>query len=171
MFTLQIFSIAMNMLHLQSSFAKSPNHMEIINETAPVVCRKTIRINADLQTVWSVLTDIDRWDNWQTDIKKPKLNGNLQVGSTFDWKTGGAKIHSTLHTVEPQSHFGWTGKSLGLFAIHNWTLTEKDGDVHVLVEESMEGSLAVLFKKTFNKNLENGMIRWLEMLKVECEKS
>jgi uncharacterized protein YndB with AHSA1/START domain len=141
-----------------------------INEKAPVKCSKTIAINADCKTVWAVLTSIDNWESWQTDIRKSKLNGDLQPESTFDWKTGGAKIHSTLHTVIPHSQFGWTGKTFGIFAIHNWTLTEKDGKTIVLVEESMEGFLAGLFKKTFNKNLEIGMQKWLDLLKKECEK-
>ena len=116
------------------------------------------------------MTNIDQWANWQTDISKPKLNGQLKPNTTFVWKTGGAKIYSTLHTVDPFSHFGWTGKTFGMFAIHNWTLTEVNGQTHVSVDESMEGFLAGLFKKSFNKNLERGMQHWLELLKKECEK-
>ncbi len=144
--------------------------MRSINNGAPVKCSKTIAIEADSKTVWAVLTHIDRWASWQTDISKPKLNGALQPGTSFDWKTGGASIHSTLHTVNPHHQFGWTGKTFGMFAIHNWTLTEKDGKTMVQVDESMEGFLAGLFKRSFNKNLEAGMQKWLDLLKKECEK-
>ena len=94
----------------------------------------------------------------------------LQIESAFDWKTGGTKIHSTLHTVEPFSNFGQTGKALGAFAIHNWTLNKINGQTKVTVEESMEGFLVGRFKKVFNKNVENGMEKWLNLMKHECEK-
>ena len=94
--------------------------MKSINNKAPVKCSKTILINASPEKVWSVLTNIDQWATWQTDITKPKLNGELKLNTTFDWKTGGVKIHSTLLTVEPFNHFGWTGKTFGMVAIHNW---------------------------------------------------
>lgn len=144
--------------------------MKSINENAPVISSQIIHINAGIEKVWKVLTDIDKWTQWQTDISKSKLSGKLAPGNTFNWKSGGAKIQSRLHTVNPFKSFGWTGKALGMSAIHNWTLSEKDGKVMVLVEESMEGFLVGLFKKAFRKNLEKGMQNWLELLKTECEK-
>lgn len=144
--------------------------MKSINNNAPVTCSKTITVNAHREKVWTVLTNIDNWASWQTDIAKSKLNGELTPTTTFDWKTGGAKIHSTLHTVEPFKNFGWTGKTFGMYAIHNWTLTEVNGKTKVSVDESMEGFLAKLLKTSFNKNLEKGMQNWLDLLKKECEK-
>ena len=144
--------------------------MKNINSNAPVKCSKSITINANSKKVWAVLTSIDNWSKWQTDVSKPKLNGKLKPETTFDWKAGGAKIHSILHTVEPYSRFGWTGTTFGVYAIHNWTLTETDGNTIVKVDESMEGFLARLFRKSFNNNLAKGMQRWLDMLKLECER-
>lgn len=152
------------------SFAQNDSKMKSINSNAPVKCSKTITIAANSEKVWSVMTNINHWANWQTEISNPKLNGALTPASTFDWKTGGAKIHSTLHTVEPCKSFGWTGKTFGMFAIHNWHLTETNGQTLVTVDESMEGFLAKLFKSAFNKNLEKGMQTWLDLLKKECEK-
>jgi hypothetical protein len=106
---------------------------------------------------------------WLTTVSKSKLNGALTANTTFDWKTGGMRIKSKLHTVEPFSNFGWTGKVYDIFAIHNWTIKEVDGWTEVTVSESMEGFSAKLFKKSFNKSLENGMIKSLELLKQACE--
>lgn len=144
--------------------------MKSINSNAPVKCSKSITINANIEKVWTIMTNIDNWATWQTDISKAKLNGTLKQGTTFDWKTGGAKIHSTLHTVEPFQYFGWTGKTFGMYAIHNWTLTTINVQTIVSVDESMEGFLASLMKKAFNKNLEQGMQHWLDLLKEACEK-
>jgi len=143
--------------------------MRSINNNAPAKCSREIIINASCGKVWEVLTDIDKWTTWNTEISNVKLNGKLQPQTTFDWKSGGAKIHSTLHTIEPFNSFGWTGKTFGMFAIHNWTLTEKNGQTNVYVEESMEGFIAKLFQKSFNRNLDNGLQKWLELLKKESE--
>ena len=142
----------------------------LTNPNAPVVCSKRIIINASPDKVWDILTNINNWASWQTDITKPTLNGPVQPGTTFDWKTGGAGIHSTLHTVEPHKSLGWTGKTYGMYAVHNWTLTKVAGGTQVAVDESMEGFLAGLFKSSFNKNLARDMQHWLELLKTESEK-
>lgn len=144
--------------------------MKSINHNALAICRKTITIHAPIEHVWRILTDIDRWSTWQTDIKQSKLHGELIPQIRFDWKNGGSNIHSTLHTVDPFSTFGWTGTSWGAYAIHNWTLTETDGKTIVFVEESMEGFTVWLFKRMINQGLENGMQKWLNSLKQTCEK-
>jgi uncharacterized protein YndB with AHSA1/START domain len=144
--------------------------MKNINHNAPVKCSKTVTVNAGKEKVWAVLTDISNWPTWQTDISKSVLHGDLKPGRTFNWKSGGANILSTIHTAEPFSHFGWTGKSLGMFAVHNWTMREEDGRTTVSVEESMEGFIARLLRKSLNGSLENGMQNWLSLLKQECEK-
>ncbi len=143
--------------------------MKNINVLAPVKCSKSIRIQANPREVWMTLTDIAQWATWQTDISKVKLQGPLEVGTAFVWKTGGAKIHSTLHTVQPHCAFGWTGKALGTFAIHNWTLTENGNETEVTVTESMEGWLVTLLRRMFQKNLEAGMAKWLRFLQAESE--
>ena len=170
MFTKSILLIAISLTISTGSFAQNNSKMKSINQNAPVKCAKTITINANSETVWKVLTNIDNWASWQTDIKNPKLNGELKSNSTFNWKSGGAKIHSTIQTVEPNKFLGWSGKSLGVLAIHTWKIIEKNGETTIFVEESMEGFLAKVFKKSFNKNLETGMQKWLGLLKLECEK-
>ncbi len=170
MFKKSILFIAVSLTVSLSSFAQNNSNMKSINNNAPVKCSKTITIHSSSEKVWAVMTNINNWASWQTDISKPKLNGELKPETTFDWKTGGAKIHSTLHTVEPNERFGWTGKTLGMFAIHNWLLNETNGQTVVSVDESMEGFFAKLFKSSFNRNLDKGMQRWLDLLKVESEK-
>lgn len=141
-----------------------------INPNAPATYTSSIFINAPAARVWEVLSDIDQWAEWQTDVKSAKLNGELKPDTTFTWKAGGVKIVSTLHTVEPNVSIGWTGSAIGMFAIHNWHLSEHSGQTEVLVEESMEGVLVSLFKSKFNKTLRKGIQASLEQLKKEAEK-
>jgi hypothetical protein len=143
--------------------------MKAINKQAPVQSSQSILINASVETVWNCLTDINNWAKWQTDISRPILSGEIIPNSNFQWTTGGVRIHSVLHTVEPNRFLGWTGKTFGLYAIHNWTLTTENGQTRVAVDESMEGLLTKLFKTSFQKNLEKGMQKWLQLLKKESE--
>ena len=170
MFSKSILIIAFGLTVSVSSIAQNCSKMKSINNNAPVKCSKTILINSTPEKVWSILTNIDKWANWQTDITKPKLNGSLKPTTTFDWQSGGAKIHSTIQIIDEFKYIGWTGKSFGMLAIHNWKLTTENGQTKVEVEESMEGLLAGLFKKPFNRSLETGMQKWLELLKKESEK-
>jgi hypothetical protein len=139
--------------------------MQGINNNAPVKCSKSITINADAEKVWKVLTGINNWPIWQKDISMSKINGELRPETTFVWKSGGVRILSTLHTVVPHKQFGWTGKTMGIYAIHNWNLTYIDGKTTVHVQESMDGILARVFRNSLGKNLEVGMQKWLEFLK------
>lgn len=154
---------------LTSTIAQDSSSMKSTNYNAPVFNTKTILINAKPEKIWAILTNIDEWNKWLTTVSKSKLNGALQPNTTFDWKTGGMKIHSTLHTVQEYSSFGWTGKVYGIYAIHNWAFKEVNGSTEVSVSESMEGFLATLFKKSFNKTLEKDMTKSLELLKLTCE--
>lgn len=141
-----------------------------INQNAPVKTKQTITIVAPVEKVYAVFSDIDNWKSWQKDITSSKLNGPFQSGTTYDWKTGGLFIHSTLHTVEPFKAVGWSGKAFGAFAIHNWTFTTQNGYTTVTVEESMEGWLVSLMKNKFQSGLGPATLRWLMYLKLESEK-
>jgi len=141
-----------------------------INANAPVVQAKEIEIEADIHTVWHVLTDINRWSEWNKRISHSTLQDSLAVGSCFTWQTNGSKIKSSIHTVSPQESFGWEGKAFGVSAIHNWYLEPTASGTKVRVEESMQGWIVKLLKNMMNSKLADDMQYWLERLKQECEK-
>ncbi|MGV3636370.1 MAG: SRPBCC family protein, partial [Flavobacteriales bacterium] len=135
---------------------------------APLVARRSIHIAATPEKVWAVLTDPAAWPRWNADIAQVRVHEDVLVGREFVWRTGGATIRSTLHTVEPLRAFGWTGRTFGLFAIHNWNIVPTAEGVRVDVAESMDGWLARWFRASFQKNLEKGMERWLQALERAC---
>ena len=139
------------------------------NPHAPATTDQTVDIAAEPERVWQVLSDIDQWPRWQSDIPAAHLTGPLQAGSSFDWQTGGLTIHSTLHTVQPQAGLGWSGKSFGAFAVHNWTLTPQADGTRVRVQESMEGWLVQLLQFYFRRNLPTSIAVWLNNLKKAAE--
>lgn len=145
--------------------------MTPINENAPVKAKESIQIDADPEKVWKILSDINNWDKWNSDIKYAKLNGELKAGTTFNWNNGGNKIKSTLHTVTPFKEIGWSGKAFGSFAIHNFTLSNVNGKTELLIEESMEGLLMRLFRGFMQNTLEDGINKWLTQIKEVVEKT
>ncbi|GAB2796542.1 hypothetical protein HNQ93_004351 [Hymenobacter luteus] len=142
-----------------------------VNPQAPAQTRQVIEIAAPPEKVWQLLSQVNHWSAWQPDIQSPRLNGPLQVGTSFDWHTGGLRIHSTLHTVEPLTRLGWSGAAFGSFAVHNWTLTPlPNGHTRVRVDEGMEGWLVQLLRPVFQRGLDSSIALWLNRLQQAAEK-
>lgn len=151
--------------------AKAQNQVNMtINLEAPVIQTKEIFINAAPEKVWEVLTDIKNWGEWNNRIKKPTLQEELKVGTAFTWKTNGSKIKSKIHTYRTNQVMGWTGKTFGARAIHNWYLEPINNGTLVKVEESMEGWVIRLMKNKMDNILKEDMDFWLQQLKIKSEK-
>ena len=140
-----------------------------VNENSPVKARSKIEINAPIDSVWKILTDIHNWTNWQKAVTKTVVHGEIREGTHFDWKAGGLSFKSKIHTSIPESMFGWTGTTLGTMAVHNWFFEARDTKTFVKVEESLEGILPRLFSGYFQKNLDSGVLKNLEELKSAAE--
>jgi len=71
-----------------------------INHKAPVLSKAEITIEAPITIVWNVLTAINSWPAWQKAITKATLNGVLREGARFEWKAGGLRFRSQVHTMK-----------------------------------------------------------------------
>lgn len=140
-----------------------------INQYAPVKSTSTIEIDAPVDTVWKVLTEINEWPSWQENVTEATLQGKLSEGTEFVWKAGGLSFRSQIHTMVPRRKFGWTGKTFGASAIHNWRFETTDKSTVVNVEESLQGVFPKVFKKYFQKNLDQGVKTNLSELKLASE--
>ena len=140
-----------------------------INPNAPVISTGQIQINAPLSAVWETLTNINNWPAWQKNITETVVHGNIQEGTAFDWKAGGLSFKSKIHTSIPQSGFGWTGTTFGASAIHNWTFEARGNTTIVKVQESLQGVFPKLFRGSFQKNLNAGVVTSLKELKAAAE--
>lgn len=147
------------------------NEMNIpVNSKAPVKSGNSIEIDAPIDIVWKVLTEIEKWTEWQKSVTEVKLSEEIEEGKQFNWKAGGLSFKSRIHTMKPKIMFGWTGTTIGASAIHNWKFEEFNGKTKVSVEESLQGVFPILFRKYFQKNLDSGIKMNLEELKIAAEK-
>lgn len=140
-----------------------------INANAPVKSSYEVEIGAPVDTVWKVLTQIDKWPSWQKNVTETTLMDRLEQGNRFKWKAGGLSFDSRIHTMKNLTMFGWTGKTLGASAIHNWTFQEGTHLTKVSVEESLQGIFPRFFRQYFQHNLDEGMKINLQELKTASE--
>lgn len=139
------------------------------NKKAPLLFRHDILINATPEQVWTVLADMERWPDWNTDVTYMMLKGELKSGTQFIWREKGAKPTSYLQSVLPNQQLGWTGKAMGISAIHIFTLIPQNGGTLVVQEESLEGWLVTVLKPIVRKIGNNGMTHWNNALKLQVE--
>jgi hypothetical protein len=143
-----------------------------INRKAPATASAEAVILAPLNAVWSILTEIDGWNRWNPDVSRVELRGPLTPGTEFHWRAGsGASIVSTLREVEPERRVAWTGRMLGIRAVHVWTFEEQDGSVLVRSEESFDGLIVRLFAGLMRRTLASSLQKGVRALKAECERS
>jgi uncharacterized protein YndB with AHSA1/START domain len=141
-----------------------------INESAPVVGRSEIEIGARPEAVWEVLTSFERWPSWLRDVKSMSIEGPVAPGTVFRWKAGPGTITSTVQRVERPRLIAWTGRTLGIQAIHFWHFEARDGATFVRTEESYEGLPARILRGSLQKTLDRALDDGLHDLKAEVER-
>jgi len=140
-----------------------------INRDAPAIASGKILIHANIDIVWELMSDIERWPEWNPDITEVTLDGKLEPGVTFRWKSGPGTIKSTLREIRKPEIIGWSGKILGITALHVWRIDSQNGVTRVSTEESWEGLLARLFKGWSTKTIQEAINSGLQHLKTAAE--
>lgn len=138
---------------------------------APVVVSLDIVIDAPLQRLWQLHTDVNAWPSWQSDITSASAEGPLVPGAVFHWSTFGLDIASTVQEVEPGVRILWGGPAHGITGLHLWTFREEDGVVHVHTEESWDGEPVRADVEGMRAALEASLTSWLGRLKETAEMS
>jgi hypothetical protein len=142
-----------------------------INSNAPAIASAETLIHAPLDTVWSIQSNISDWGRWNPEVAYVDLRGPLIPGTEFRWKAGGVTITSILREIEPKRRLAWTGKTLGINAMHIWSFEKRGDNVLVRTEESFDGLLVRIFARSMQKMLASSLDKGLAMLKAECERA
>ena len=141
-----------------------------IDERAPVVGASESVIAAAPEIVWDVLAKIEDWPTWNSDVKWASIDGDVAEGTEFRWKSGPGTVTSTLQRVERPRLLAWTGRTLGIDAVHVWRFEPKDGATLVRTEESFDGVVARLLRRPLRKTLAGALESGVRHLKAEAER-
>ena len=140
-----------------------------INSDAPVITRDEILIDAPVEAIWRIQTDVEAWPSWQPDVASAETEGPLEVGSVFRWQTAGLGITSTVEEMDAPHRIVWGGPAQGIVAIHVWSLEPTDDGVLVRTAESWEGEPVDAQPETLQRALDGSLRAWLENLKRAAE--
>jgi uncharacterized membrane protein len=117
--------------------------------------RVAISIAAPVEQVWSVMADVEHWQDWTPTIASVQRldRGPFRVGSSARIKQ--PKLPPIVWTVSelvPLDHFTWSAASPGAATIAGHQLTPgPDGSVTVTLSIERTGPLAPLLDLVFGK--------------------
>ncbi|MFD0020255.1 SRPBCC family protein [Streptomyces sp. NPDC058382] len=149
-----------------------------------------IDIDAPVERVWDVHTDVVNWKKWQDAVLSIERldSGAFSSTSRFRWTTPVPKsqfapadtltITSSVQRMEPGSCVIWEGPAKGkAIAIdkgtHLWIFTKTDKGTHVHTQESWDAPLLESLqgddRDAVADMLGGGLDVWLRALKTEVE--
>lgn len=140
-----------------------------VDRNAPVLGSAEAHIEAPVETVWEVLSDLENWTKWNKSVSRIRVNGPVEAGTSFEWASGGFKIVSRLEEVAPPARISWTGKMFGVRAVHVWDLVADGRGTLVRTEESFAGWLAKLLPGVMRKTLAKALAQGIADLKTAAE--
>jgi uncharacterized protein YndB with AHSA1/START domain len=141
-----------------------------IDRTAPATAEGDLQIAASPEVVWEVLADLSAWPRWNPDVKSMSVEGPIEPGTTFRWKSGSATLRSTLQAVEAPRELGWTGVTMGIHAVHVFRFESREGGTLAHSAESFRGFIPSVLKGYSRKVLQRGIDGILRSLKIEAER-
>jgi len=114
-----------------------------------------------------------KWPSWYANSADVRIEGGqskLAKGVSFDWKTFGFSIRSTVDVFEPDREIGW-GVDSPEFAVHHaWVLVPERGGTRVITEETQKGADAIKFRLEQPNAMYDGHDWWMSALKARSER-
>lgn len=140
-----------------------------VDQTAPVLAQHDIDIEASLDTVWRLHTNVNAWTSWQTDITEARIEGPMEPGVSFSWSSFGFPVTSTVYEVTAPTRVLWGGTAGGITGIHEWIFQETPGGVHVVTNESFSGAPVDADRENMQNMLDASLVAWLDHMKQAAE--
>ena len=138
--------------------------------------KSEILIQASTQRVWEILTDFEKYAEWNPFIKY--IKGQPQVGQKITArieppKASGMTLKPTVLVFNKNKEFRWQG-NLGFKGIfdgeHVFELQEQGPNTTLFIhKEGFSGILVPLLKKMLDENTLNGFKLMNEQLKARAE--
>ncbi|WP_328609515.1 SRPBCC family protein [Amycolatopsis sp. NBC_00345] len=135
-----------------------------IDRTAPVIVRQEVTVDASIELLWRLHTDVNRWTSWRSDVGSARLPGPFAPGAVFHWATGGLEIASAIQAVDPGRRTVWGGPAGGIVGIHVWSFSVVDDGVRIVTEESWSGEPIAADPARAQSMLDASIAVWLRDL-------
>jgi uncharacterized protein YndB with AHSA1/START domain len=145
--------------------------MTRFDTTAPVASTRQIEVDAAPAAVYDVLTQVEAWPRWNPDVKTVAIDGDFAEGATFRWKAGGTRLVSQVRDAEPGRIAAWSGRTMGIKAVHVYRFEPRGDRTLVTTEESFDGLVARVLRRPLQKALDSALEGGLEHLKREAERT
>jgi len=130
-----------------------------------------IDIDAPRQRVWQVLTDFDRYPEWNPFVQS--LSGQVQEGQKIKIQLPGMTFRPTVLAFRQNEELRWLGHFLvkGLFdGEHFFQLTSlPNGQTRLTHGEHFSGLLTPIFKKQLLTTTEKGFAAMNQALRKEVQ--
>ncbi len=139
------------------------------NSKTPIIIKQSIKIDAPVVKVWSLLTGINHWHTWQAGNRKAYLKSGLKEGAEFRTTSGLMNFKSSIHSCQQFHSFGWSKKKPGYFILYNWRLESDREATNVFVEQHAKGFFIGLRNTQALKKMEAKVANRLRELKLASE--
>jgi hypothetical protein len=130
----------------------------------------TADVKAKAERLWSILTDIQSWNQWlDTSYTKSITQGLLNEGSIFSAELGGIKWNIAVIKAKRPEKLCWAGQRFGIKAVHDWEFYEGEEKTKIVTRESMSGWILFLIYPVIKSRLSKYDEKWLADLKTRAE--
>lgn len=131
-----------------------------------------VDIDAAPETVWAVLTDVERWPTWTESMTKVErlADGEFSTGSVARVKQ--PRLPTTVWTVnefEPGTYFSWVAKSPGIMTVGGHEVTAVNGSTRVRLSLRQTGALAAIMGLLLSRRSRRYVDMEAHGLKRRCE--
>ena len=127
-------------------------------------------IQSDIQEIWGLMSEVNRWPEWNKSISFAQLEGVFVKGNPFKW-TCGVNNRSILEDVIINKRIVWSTKSVGVKTLQRWDFKKTDESVLVSVSQSAEGWLTKIASQAVAKKLQKNQQEFLLALKHAAEQA
>jgi hypothetical protein len=135
--------------------------------------RTEIEINAGPERVWKILSDFERYEQWNPFINS--IIGQVKEGSKIEihieTPAGKKRKYEPVVTrVDPGRELRWVGKSWVLNGEHIFTIEQlQEGRVRFVQREVFDGLLTGFFGKSLDTDIKQGFEGMNMALKERAE--
>ncbi len=136
----------------------------------------SVTINADIERVWDIFTDLTCWRNWSSVLgESSSEQDRLTEGKRFKFciRPFALPVHvePIVEEVVPGKRIIWSGEKYGVKARHEFIFSESENSVRVLSREIFTaGSIKKLLFQLPQKKLHELSIKMLNELKEASER-